>query len=72
MNYSVLFSIKIGGPSQNLEILKKALTSISSKIFTKNYQIFLFYETTNPLMTNFIEKIEDKKVIIKKLEKKSD
>jgi len=69
MNYSVLFSIKIGGPSQNLEILKKALISISSKIFTNNYQIFLFYETNNPLMTNFIEKIEDKKVIIKKLEK---
>jgi hypothetical protein len=69
MNYSVLFSIKIGGPSKNLEILKKALISISSKIFTKNYQIFLFYETSNTLMTNFIEKIEDKKVIIKKVEK---
>lgn len=69
MNYSVLFSIKIGGPSQNLEILKKALISISSKIFTKNYQIFLFYETSNTLMTNFIEKIEDKKVTIKKVEK---
>jgi hypothetical protein len=68
MHYSVLFSIKIGGPSQNLEILKKALISISSKIFTKNYQIYLFYETSNPLMTNFIEKIEDKKVIKKKLE----
>ena len=43
MNYSVLFSIKIGGPSQNLEILKKALESISSNIFTENYQIFLFF-----------------------------
>ena len=34
-NYSVLFSIKVGGPSQNYLILSKAIESIFSKFIQK-------------------------------------
>ena len=46
-NFNILFSIKIGGPSQNYLILSKAIDSIFLKIHTENFEILISYETTN-------------------------
>ena len=54
-NFSILFSIKIGGPSQNYLILSKAIDSIFSKIHTENFEILISYETTNPEVVSYIE-----------------
>ena len=67
-NYSILFSIKIGGPSQNYKILSKALESIKSKISSKNYQILISYETNNLSMVNFIENMTDSRIIKNKVD----
>ena len=65
--YSVLFSIKIGGPNQNYQILLKAIESIKSKVFSENYQILISYEINNPLMVSFIESIKDSRIIKNKV-----
>ena len=67
-NYSVLFSIKVGGPSQNYLILSKAIESIFSKIYTKNFQILIFYETTNAKMVKYIDGIKNSNVLKNKVE----
>lgn len=66
-NHSVLFSIKIGGPSQNHVILSKAIDSIFSKISTDNFQILISYETNNLKMVNYIENLKSSKIIKNKV-----
>ena len=66
-NYSILFSIKIGGPSQNYVILSKAIDSIFSKISTENFQILISYETNNIEMVNYIEGLKDSRIIKNKV-----
>jgi hypothetical protein len=67
-NYSILFSIKIGGPSQNYLILLKAIESIFSKIHTENFQILIFYESNNEKMVHYIEGLKNSKIIKNKVE----
>ena len=67
-NYSILFSIKIGGPSQNYLILLKNIESIFSKIHTKNFQILISYETNNEKMVSYIEGLKNSKIIKNKVE----
>lgn len=66
-NYSILFSIKVGGPSQNYVILSKAIDSIISKISTENFQILISYETNNVEMVNYIEGLKDSRIIKNKV-----
>ena len=67
-NYSILFSIKIGGPSQNYLILLKAIESIFSKIHTQNFQILISYESNNEKMVRYIEGLKNSKIIKNKVE----
>ena len=62
-NFSILFSIKIGGPSQNYIILSKAIESIFSKIHTENFEILISYETTNAEVVSYIEGLKNSRII---------
>ena len=67
-NYSVLFSIKIGGPFQNYLILSKAIDSIFQNIFTENFQILISYETNNVQIVNYIKGLKNSKIIKNKVD----